>query len=164
MLDSAYEQSRDPRIERWRPSDQFHCKKTVNRVEEIQAKAEKRHIKPMEKEVFKKMMMRIPRGKAPDIFNNSVENYLYGGDRVQEAIRTIVNEMVTDYEKYSDPLLSMSVSTYLYKGKNKDRTNPGSYRKVSIGSMVNKLGDCYLEDTIKSLIRDNQSELQFGFT
>ena len=116
----------------------------------------------MEKEVFKKMMMRIPRGKAADIFNNSVD--LYGGDRVQEAIRTIVNEMVTDYEKYSDPLLSMSVSTYLYKGKNKDRTNPGSYRKVSIGSMVNKLGDCYLEDTIKSLIRDNQSELQFGFT
>ena len=110
------------------------------------------------------MMTRIPKNKAPDIFNNSVENYLYGGQKVQEAIRTIVNEMISDHEKYSDPLLSMSVSTYLYKGKNKDRSNPSSYRKVSIGSMLNKLADCYMEDTIKTLIKTNQSDLQFGFT
>ena len=93
-----------------------------------------------------------------------MEHYVNADDEVKEALRTICNEMILDDRKYSSPLLSMSTSTYLYKGKNKDRKNPSSYRKVSIGSICNKIVDCYMESTIKELIKRNQSKLQFGFT
>ena len=76
----------------------------------------------------------------------------------------ICNEMIMDPEKYCDPILSMSTSTYLYKGKGKARDDPSSYRKVSIGSIINKIIDCYLADTVKTLIRNNQTDLQYGFT
>ena len=71
--------------------------------------------------------------------------------------------MILDRDKYSSPILSMSTSTYLYKGKNKKRTDPSSYRKVSIGSICNKIVDCYMEDTVKGLIKSKQSDLQYGF-
>ena len=58
----------------------------------------------------------------------------------------------------------MSTSSFLYKGKGKLRTSPGSYRKLSIGSCINKIIDCYLADTIKLHIRENQSPLQYGFS
>ena len=60
--------------------------------------------------------------------------------------------------------MSISVSSFLYKGKNKVRSNPSSYRKISIGLTLTKIADTYLQDTIKQLIRNNQSELQYGFS
>ena len=134
------------------------------RCEEIHAKKEKKKIEPMDMETFEKMLKKIPKGKAPDIFFNTVEHYINASREVKEALLAICNEMILDGDKYSSPLLSMSTSTYLYKGKNKKRTNPLSYRKVSIGSICNKIVDCYMEDTVKGLIRSKQSDLQFGFT
>ena len=45
-----------------------------------------------------------------------MEHYVNADDEVKEALRTICNEMILDDRKYSSPLLSMSTSTYLYKG------------------------------------------------
>ena len=39
-----------------------------------------------------------------------------------------------------------------------------SYRKLSIGLTIAKIIDCYMEDTIKMLIKINQSPYQYGFT
>ena len=72
--------------------------------------------------------------------------------------------MSSDLNKYSSPILSMSTSSFLYKGKGKLRTSPRSYRKLSIGSCINKIIDCYLTDTVKLHIRENQSPLQYGFS
>ena len=164
FADTVYSDSRDPRIENWIPSDQHHCMKTVNRVETIASANSGLMIKPMSKKAFEKALLQIPSNKAPDIFFNSVENYHYANERVKEVIRTICNEMLSDMNKYSCPILSMSTSSFLYKGKGKLRTSPGSYRKLSIGSCINKIIDCYLADTVKLHIRENQSPLQYGFS
>ena len=164
FADTVYSDSRDPRIENWIPSDQHHCMKTVNRVETIASANSGLMIKPMSKKAFEKALLQIPSNKAPDIFFNSVENYHYANERVKEVIRTICNEMLSDMNKYSSPILSMSTSSFLYKGKGKLRTSPGSYRKLSIGSCINKIIDCYLADTVKLHIRENQSLLQYGFS
>ena len=72
--------------------------------------------------------------------------------------------MSSNMNKYSSPILSMSASSFLYKGKGKLRTAPGSFRKLSIGSCINKIIDCYLTDTVKLHKRENQSPLQYGFS
>ena len=115
FAESAYKQSRDSRKEKWIPSETHHSKKQVIRIEEIKARKSKMKLKSMSKEVFNRMLKKIPKEKAPDIFFNTVEHYVNADDEVKEALRTICNEMILDDKKYSSPLLSMSTSTYLYK-------------------------------------------------
>ena len=68
FADSAFQQSRDSRKETWTPSEQHLNKKIVVRCEEIHAKKEKKKIEPMDMETFERMLKKIPKGKAPDIF------------------------------------------------------------------------------------------------
>ena len=59
FADTAYRDSRDPRIENWIPSDQHHCMKTVNRIETITSANSGLMIKPMSKKAFDKARTRV---------------------------------------------------------------------------------------------------------
>jgi len=161
---AAYLQSRNPALEKRKISEHYMNMKSTIRLAELEAQRSNTVIKPMSKKTFQKILKDVPRNKAEDVYGNCIENILHAPEEVQEIIRSIINEMIQDYEAYSDPMLSISVSSFLYKGKQKARDLTGSYRKISIGLVLAKIADTYLQDTIKTLIRNNQSPLQYGFT
>ena len=76
----------------------------------------------------------------------------------------ILNDLTHHYKKYSDPLLSIAVCSYLYKGKQKNREDPNSYRKISIGTTITKIIDVYLSPHTNKIAQDSQPSSQFGFT
>ena len=161
---TAFQQSRNPALEKRKVSEHYLNMKSTIQLAEIEASRSNLVIQPMNREIFKKILKKVPRNKAEDVFGNSIENIIYAPQEIQDIIMSIVNDMIQDYRAYSDPMLSISVSSFLYKGKQKPRNMTGSYRKISIGLILSKIADTYLQDTIKTLIRINQSPLQYGFS
>ena len=160
---AAYLQSRNPALEKRKISEHYMNMKSTIRLAEIEAQRSNTVLKPMSRKTFQKILKDVPKNKADkDVYGNCLENILHAPEEVQEVIRSITNEMIQDYKAYSDPMLSISVSSFLYKGKQKARDLTGSYRKISIGLVLTKIADTYLQDTIKTLIRNNQSPLQYG--
>ena len=159
---AAYLQSRNPALEKRKISEHYMNMKSTIRLAEIEAQRSNTVLKPMSRKTFQKILKDVPKNKAEDVYGNCIENILHAPEEVQEVIRSITNEMIQDYKAYSDPTLSISVSSFLYKGKQKARDLTGSYRKISIGLVLTKIADTYLQDTIKTLIRNNQSPLQYG--
>ena len=56
-----------------------------------------------------------------------MENFKYLSQKVRDIILTICNEIIKDHQ--ADPMLSISVSSFLYKQKNKPRNMTNSYKK-----------------------------------
>ena len=107
---------------------------------------------------------KIKNGKSPDLSNCGKENITHGDEYIQETFCNFINDMITDPKRYSASLASTSVASFLYKGKEKDRLDPTSYRKISIGSFYNKIVDKIFAEETQSVAKENQPALQFGFT
>ena len=70
------------------------------------------------------------------------------GHPVENIFCDFVRDMCEDPTKYSDLLTSLSMASFLYKGKNKEREDSTSYRKIRIGSFYNKITDkIFVEET-----------------
>ena len=110
------------------------------------------------------MVNKIKNGKSPDLTNCGKENIVNGGGYIKEIFCNFVNDMLTDPNKYSASLASTSVASFLYKGKEKDRLDPTSYRKISIGSFYNKIVDKLFAEETQAVAKENQPPLQYGFT
>ena len=156
---AAYQQSRDLTIEKYRVSPHLTCMKNVVKLAEIEANRSNLKIEPMNRETFEMTLKKVRNDKAQDVYGISVEHFKHLSQKVKDIVLTVCNEMIKDYKAYSDPMLSISVSSFLYKQKNKPRQLTNSYRKISIGLTITKICDTYLEDTVKNLIRNNQSNL-----
>jgi len=89
---------------------------------------------------------------------------LYASDYVKTKEMEFSNYLLEDFSRYSSVLLSLSVSSYLYKGKNKPKEKPGSYRKITIGSLKQKIIDKYMTKDTGKIAKKAQSGTQYGFT
>ena len=144
--------------------DYYDELKDVNDILRIVYKHDKTHIDPISKEVFHDLLQNMTRGKAKDINNCGMEHVLYAADEVQDKIRETMNNMTMNWDEYSDVLFNTVIATMLYKGKNKKREDPMSYRRISIGSMFQKILDRYMAEETNEIAKKAQGTSQYGFS
>ena len=107
---------------------------------------------------------RMKSGKAPDIANMNKECVINMSQKARNKFCELVREMINDSKKYCATLAAISVANFLYKQKGKPRDDATSYRKLSIGSFLNKVIDTLFSNQTQDLAQKNQPELQFGFS
>ena len=99
------------------------------------------YIEPLTEKTYNVLLRRVARDKAQDINGLAIEHLLHAPDSVKKLEMNFTNYVMEDFSRYSTPLMSLSVSTFLYKGKNKPKDLTGSYRKITVGSLKQKIID-----------------------
>ena len=136
----------------------------VNLMEERTYSDKETSTIPLDEEVFRKVLRAIQLNKAADIYGLQRESFeLLDSDNITEVI-SLFNEVLDDLHLYSDTFWSVAQAHFLYKGKGKSKTNPKSYRRITIGTVGQKLLERYFCFTTSELIKESQSDLQWGFT
>ena len=160
----AFSQSRKEKMFEKDVPHEFLMIKKFNILYEKIAKNDDQIIARLPDEDIMKEVKKVKNGKAPDLLNVGKENITHAEKYVQSTFCEFVNDMITDPKKYSASLASTSVASFLFKGKDKCRLDPTSYRKISIGSFYNKIVDKVFSEETQSLAKQNQPPLQYGFT
>ena len=142
----------------------YHQLKDVNDLLRILYKHDETMIDPISKDVFRSLLKGLTTGKAEDINNCAVEHVIYASDFVQDIVRESINGITLDWSEYSDALFNTVVATMLYKQKNKPRENPMSYRRISVGSIFQKILDRYLTTETNFIAKEAQGNSQYGFS
>ncbi|CAG2234155.1 unnamed protein product [Mytilus edulis] len=103
-------------------------------------------------------------GKAPGPDRITNEHILYGGDQVIKYLCKLFNMILkTEYLPVS---FRHGIIIPLYKGSNKDKTKPNSYRAVTLTSVLGKLLEKIFLTRIQKLLENINNVphgLQFGF-
>ena len=103
----------------------------------------------------------MKRNKAPDIYNISAENIIYGGELLQNVVIAIVKAafrmgIVSEILK-----LGLLTPVFKNKGSNKCVVN---YRGITVTPVIQKIIETVAKVRVKPYIREKQSKLQRGFT
>ena len=138
--------------------------KDMNDTLRILFKHDQSFIKPITEDTLLSLLKGLQLGKAEDINNVAVEHILYAGKKIKETVTRCLNGIMRDWSKYSDVIFNTVVANMLYKGKNKKRSDPMSYRRISIGSIFQKIIDRYLTKETNKIAKDAQGPSQYGFT
>ena len=138
--------------------------KDINDMLRIIYKHDDSRIEPISKEIFKKLLDDLPRQKAEDINNCGLEHIIHASDKVQDIVREALNNITMDWGEYSDVLFNTVIANMLYKGKNKKKSDPMSYRRISIGSIFQKVLDRYMAEETNSIAKKAQGTSQYGFS
>ena len=111
-----------------------------------------------------KTIKKMRNNKAPDLSSINKETVMSMSKKGQARFCELVRDMIKDPRKYSATMASTSVASFLYKKKGRPRDDPTSYRKLSIGSFINKVVDELFSEQTQDIAQKNQPELQFGFS
>ena len=131
----------------------FLSKEDVNEFNEISS------------ERFEELLSDLPAGKGGDLQGLQLEHIKNVDKEVRDFIRELINEILPGIpETYSDTLLNTRVATMIYKGKQKPKDKVSSYRRVSIGSIFQKIIDQQVIKWMGRVMIEAQSKRQFGFT
>ena len=122
-------------------------------------------ITPMSPEKFSEVLDSLPREKAEDINNTCLENILHTDEETLDVLRQLTNNIILDWDEYSSVMMNSVKASMLYKQKGKPRDNPvSSYRRISIGSIFQKIIDKYMSSETKKTVRNAQGTSQYGFS
>ena len=154
--------SRNDRILKRDPH--YESLKDINDMLRIVYRFDNSQITPMSDSVFKKLLADLPRKKAEDINNCGLEHIIHASEMVQDKIREMLNGITLDWTEYSDVLFNTVIANMLYKGKNKKRSDPMSYRRISIGSIFQKVLDRYMAEETNRIAKIAQGTSQYGFS
>ena len=136
----------------------------VNLEKYLLEKTDDTIIKPLDNKGFQKLINKVAKGKAQDINGMAIEHLLYAPEYVKNIAKDFTNYVMEDFSRYSTPLMSLSVSNFLYKGKNKPKDLPGSYRKITIGNINQKIVDTHVTPDTGKIAKKAQPSTQYGFT
>ena len=136
----------------------------VNLEKYLLEKTDKTFIKPFDNKGFNKLNNKVARGKAQDVNGMAIEHLLYAPEYVKDIAKKFTIYILEDFSRYSTPLMSLSVSNFLYKGKNKPKDLPGSYRKITIGNINQKIVDTHVTPNTGKIAKKAQPSTQYRFT
>ena len=129
------------------------------------AKDDPNTFNPISRERFAEILTDLPGKKGGDLQGLTVEHLRHLQLDTQDIIRDIINDIMKGIlMSYSDTLINTRIATMIYKGKRKNRQKVGSYRRVSIGSIFQKVIDQQMIKHMGAIMRKAQSKRQFGFT
>jgi hypothetical protein len=110
--------------------------------------------------LFKKLKL----NKACDIFMLTVEHLRYAGDDALLSILWLLNSIIDNISVLSSPRLNTSVSSVVYKGKEKPIYHHKSHRLVRVTPFFGRLIDEYMRPDLVKIVRPIQNVNQYGFT
>ena len=117
------------------------------------------------KERFEEILAALPGGKGGDLQGLQLEHIKNVDDDTREIIREMINKILPGIPtSYSNTLINTRIATMIYKGKSKPKNKVSSYRRVSIGSIFQKIIDQQMIKYAGKLMKEAQSKRQFGFT
>lgn len=104
-------------------------------------------------------------GKSPGEDYISNERIIYGGETLMKHISVLYNLILK--QEYLPMPFRHGIIIPLYKGNNKDKTNPNSYRAVTLTSSLGKLLEKIILNRIHKLLLEINNviphSLRFGF-
>lgn len=104
-------------------------------------------------------------GKAPGNDYITNEHLLNGGEQILKQLCKLFNLIIKT--EYLPTTFRHGIIIPLYKGNNKDKTVPNSYRAVTLTSAIGKLFEklllCRIEKTLEQNSKTVPNRLQFGF-
>ena len=160
----AYAQSRKEMMFVDDIPEEFTMIKKFNETYRKLIEEDDKEIRWISDEEIMKEVKKVRDNKAPDLANFGKENVTKNSKYIEGIFCGFVRDMCEDPTRYSSLLTSLSVASFLYKGKNKNREDPTSYRKISIGSFYNKITDKIFAEETQRCAKENQPPLQYGFT
>ena len=106
-------------------------------------------------------LKRLKTGKACGLDGIYTEHLKYGGDTLHEFLLSLFNLMYT--HSYIPLGLKRGLIITLYKGGNKRKDDPSSYRAITLSSSILKLYEGILLIRLKKEVNISIHELQGGF-
>ncbi|CAG2216620.1 unnamed protein product [Mytilus edulis] len=123
------------------------------------------NLKKITLEEIREQINTLKCGKAPGPDRITNEHILYGGDQVIKCLCKLFNMILKT--EYLPVCFRHGIIIPLYKGSNKDKTNPNSYRAVTLTSVLGKLLEKIFLSRIQNLLENINNVvphgLQFGF-
>ncbi|VDI71276.1 Hypothetical predicted protein [Mytilus galloprovincialis] len=112
--------------------------------------------------LVKEVICQLKNGKAADSAGICSEHLKYGGETLVHVLTKLINLI---FRHCNLPeLFEMGLVSPVFKNKGKSATDPNSYRKITVSSVINKVTEkLHLNDN-SDIIEKIQNYLQRGFT
>jgi hypothetical protein len=123
--------------------------------------SQKKEIKQTTSKEVKTAIKHFTTGKASDENGIISEHYKYAIDDVTEEIVKIINKIFHDLDVPQS--LRNGILTPVLK-KKKDKTIPGNYRGIVVGSIFSNIFETIVKDRLETDPLPSQNPLQRGFT
>ena len=118
-------------------------------------------IQTVSEDQVRKVILALKNNKAADLSGLTAEHLKIAIDEVVSPITTLINAIL---QKADVPtILKTGVLTPILK-KGKDKTNPGSYRGITVNSLLGKILETCIRDYLEPILDPSQNKLQRGFT
>ena len=116
------------------------------------------------KDKYNKVLSQLPSNKSPDYYGVSSEHLKYASEETNTHMRQVMDEILSDIEQFSDPMISISLAIMLHKGKNRDLSLVRSYRRIQVGTIVHKFIQRLVEKQCTEVVSKHAVKNQWGFS
>ena len=142
---------------------EFISMKDINAMALAEAEMDDTVFLPLDRDSFKELLKEIPTGRAADVSGLMIEHIIWADDTVIDLIMDCLNCLLEDIDWSTHPLLSLSMSSYLYKGRGKPMEDPSAFRRLQISSLYCKILQRLSSAHLGLLTSKHVHEFQFGF-
>ena len=110
---------------------------------------------------IRKIISMLKNNKAPDPSGLTAEHFKFAIEEITPVLTNIINSILKSAD--IPKTLKTGVLTPILK-KGKDKTLPGSYRGITVTSLIGKIIESYLQNLLDPILNTSQNKLQRGFT
>ena len=110
--------------------------------------------------IFKRLKL----NKACDVYKLTVEHLRYCGDETLMLILFLLNSIIDNLNYLSSPQLNTSLTSIVYKGKNKAVHHHKSHRQVRVTPLIGRLIDEFTRPVSVKNTKPLQDINQYGFS
>ena len=107
---------------------------------------------------------RLKLNKACDVYKLTVEHLRYCGDETLMLILFLLNSIIDNLNYLSSPQLNTSLTSIVYKGKNKPVHHHKSHRQVRVTPLIGRLIDEFTRPVSVKNTKPHQDINQYGFS
>ena len=107
---------------------------------------------------------RLKLNKACDVYKLTVEHLRYCGDETLMLILFLLNSIIDNLNYLSSPQLNTSLTSIVYKGKNKPVNHHKSHRQVRVTPLIGRLIDEFTRPVSVKNTKPHQDINQYGFS
>ena len=107
---------------------------------------------------------RLKLNKACDAYKLTVEHLRYCGDETLMLILFLLNSIIDNLNYLSSPQLNTSLTSIVYKGKNKPVHHHKSHRQVRVTPLIGRLIDEFTRPVSVKNTKPHQDINQYGFS
>jgi hypothetical protein len=110
------------------------------------------------------LFRRLKLNKACDVYKLTVEHLRYCGDETLTLILYLLNSIIDNLNCLSSPQLNTSLTSIVYKGKNKPVHHHKSHRQVRVTPLIGRLIDEFTRPVSVRNTKPFQNINQYGFS